>query len=71
MDEAEQVSRLIGDVYDAALDPATWPKALEKTCRYVEGMASTLLSQDSAQKTAEFHFRGDDPEYTRSCQTPV
>ena len=69
MDEAEQVSRLIGDVYDAALDPASWPKALEKTCRYVEGMASTLLSQDSAQKTAEFHFSwGDDPEYTRSYQ---
>jgi DNA-binding CsgD family transcriptional regulator/PAS domain-containing protein len=69
MDEAEHVSRLIGDVYDAALDPASWPKALEKTCRYVEGMASILLSQDSAQKTAEFHFSwGDDPEYTRSYQ---
>jgi DNA-binding CsgD family transcriptional regulator len=67
MDEAEEVSRLIGDVYDASLDPASWPKALERTCRYVEGVASILLSQDSAQKSAEFHFSwGDDPEYARS-----
>jgi DNA-binding CsgD family transcriptional regulator len=69
MDEAEQVSELIGDVYDAALDPACWPKALEKTCRYVEGVASILLSQDSAQKSADVHFSwGDDPEYARSYQ---
>jgi DNA-binding CsgD family transcriptional regulator len=69
MDEAEQISQLIGDVYDAALDLASWPKALEKTCRYVEGMASIVLSQDSAQKAAEFHFSsGDDPEYTSSYQ---
>src|SRR5439155_14112139 len=69
MDEAEQVSELIGDVYDAALDPASWPKALEKTCGYVEGVASILLSQDSAQKSADVHVSwGDDPEYARSYQ---
>lgn len=67
MDEAEQVSQLIGDVYDASLDPAEWPSVLEQTCHYVQGVASTLLSQDSLQKNAEFHFSwGDDPEYTRS-----
>ena len=67
MDEAEQVSQLIGDVYDASLDPAEWPNVLEQTCHYVQGVASTLLSQDSVQRNAEFHFSwGDDPEYTRS-----
>jgi hypothetical protein len=67
MDEAEQVSQLIGDVYDASLDPAEWPNVLEQTCHYVQGVASTLLSQDSVQRNAQFHFSwGDDPEYTRS-----
>src|ERR1700704_35098 len=69
MDEAEQVSQLIGDVYDAALEPASWPTALERTCRYVEGVASIVSSQDSARKSADFHFSwGDDPDYTRSYQ---
>jgi DNA-binding CsgD family transcriptional regulator len=69
MDEAEEVSQLIGDVYDAALDAAAWPQVLEKTCHYVQGVASVLLSQDSAHKNAEFHFSwGDDPEFTRSYQ---
>jgi DNA-binding CsgD family transcriptional regulator len=69
MDEAEQLSQLIGDVYDAALDPASWPTALERTCQYVEGVASMVVSQDSAQKSAEIHFSwGDDPDYARSYQ---
>jgi len=69
MDESEEVSQLIGDVYDASLDPASWPQVLEKTCHYVQGVASALLSQDSAQKNAAFHFSwGDDPEFTRSYQ---
>src|SRR5262245_50558562 len=67
MDEAEQVSQLIGDIYDAALDPARWTGVLEKTCRYVQGVASILLSQDAVNSSAEFHFSwGDDPEYSRA-----
>jgi DNA-binding CsgD family transcriptional regulator len=69
MDEAEEVSQLIGDVYDASLDPRAWPQVLEKTCHYVHGVASVLLSQDSVQRSAEYHFSwGDDPEFTRSYQ---
>ena len=30
MGEAEQVSALIGDIYDASLDPALWPVAIGK-----------------------------------------
>jgi DNA-binding CsgD family transcriptional regulator len=67
MDEAERVSQLIGDIYDAALDPAQWTGVLEKTCRYVQGVASILLSQDAVNSSAEFHFSwGDDPEYSRA-----
>jgi DNA-binding CsgD family transcriptional regulator len=31
MNETERVSRLIDDIYDAALDPAQWPRVLDKT----------------------------------------
>jgi hypothetical protein len=30
--ESEEVSYLIGDIYDAALDPGQWVGTLEKTC---------------------------------------
>ena len=66
MDEAEHVSQLIGDIYDAALDPALWPHVLEQTCGYVPGCAAALMSHDSAHKSADFHFAwGDDPHYSR------
>ena len=35
MGELEQVSALIGDIYDAALDPKLWPSVFESTCKYV------------------------------------
>ena len=67
MDEAEQVSSLIGNIYDAALDPALWPEVLEATCRYVEGMTCALMAQDSAQASAQLYFTwGTDPRYDKS-----
>jgi len=66
MAEADQVSELIGDIYDASLDPNLWPSVLEKTCGYVRGMTSALMAQDSAQGSAQFYFLwGDDPHYTK------
>jgi DNA-binding CsgD family transcriptional regulator len=66
MGKVEHVSHLIGDIYDAALDPALWPHVLEQTCGYVEGVAASIQSHDSAQKSAQFHFSwGDDPHYSR------
>src|SRR6476646_9058614 len=35
MDETELVSHLIGDIYDAALDPDRWPVVLERMCQRV------------------------------------
>ena len=67
MDEAARVSSLIGDIYDAALDPGLWVGVLEQTCGYVVGIASTLQSHDISQQTANFYFTwNDNPEYTRS-----
>jgi DNA-binding CsgD family transcriptional regulator/PAS domain-containing protein len=66
MDEITLVSSLIGDIYDAALDPQLWPGALKRTCGFVKGCASSLLSQDSAHRSGKFYFSwGDDPVYTQ------
>jgi DNA-binding CsgD family transcriptional regulator len=66
MDEVERTSQLIGDIYDAAIDPTLWPSVLEGTCGYIGGVAATLLSQDSVHRAGQFHFSwGDDPHYTK------
>jgi DNA-binding CsgD family transcriptional regulator len=66
MDEAEQVSHLIGDIYDAALDPALWPVVLERCAGFVGGVASALFMKDSVRKTHNTVFAwGYDPDYTR------
>ncbi len=50
MDEAERVLLLVGDVYDAALDPALWPTVLEGLCGFIPGCMASLFAQDSASK---------------------
>jgi DNA-binding CsgD family transcriptional regulator len=66
MDETQQLSTLIGDVYDAALDPALWPQVLEGSAGFVGGVASALFLKDSIRKTHNtIHAWGYDPDYTR------
>jgi DNA-binding CsgD family transcriptional regulator len=65
----EQVSSLIGDIYDAALDPALWPGVLHTTCDFVGGCAASLLSQHSSSLSAQFYYSwGTDPRYTKLYQ---
>jgi DNA-binding CsgD family transcriptional regulator len=49
----ELLSDLISDVYDAALDPALWEKALEKSYVFVGGEAASVYSKHSLGRTAE------------------
>ena len=66
-DEAAEVSSLIGDIYDAALDPALWVRVLDKTSSYVQGMTAAVMAQDAAQGNAQFYFEwGNDPNYLKS-----
>jgi DNA-binding CsgD family transcriptional regulator len=66
MDETEQVSDLIGDIYDAALDPALWPLVLEKSCGFVDGACAALVSQNPVAGAGQFYFSwGLDPQYER------
>ena len=66
MDEVKQVSDLISNIYDAALDRSLWPLVLEKTCGYIDGCASSLMSQDFVHRSGQFYYSwGDDPHYTK------
>jgi hypothetical protein len=66
MDAVGQVSQLIGDIYDAALDRSLWPRLLQETCGYVNGASALLGADDSIQRRVRFFFEwGVDPHYLR------
>src|SRR5262249_32326077 len=65
MHEVDQVSSLIRDIYDAAVEPALWGDVLDKACDFVGGSAAVLYSKDSSRKSANIYFDdgGIDPHY--------
>lgn len=67
MAQLEQTSKLIGDIYDAALDPALWTSVLEQIAHFVGGTAAALYAKDTVRKTGNF-FRmfGVETEFVRS-----
>lgn len=63
--EASALSKLIGDIYDAALDPTLWTHALERSCSFVGGSSAVLYWHDiSTESSAALHLFNDDPHYT-------
>ena len=67
MHDPERLSALIGDIYDAALDPALWIKVLEDTARFVGGSAAMLFWKDLASRRGQaFYQWGIDPIYVQS-----
>jgi DNA-binding CsgD family transcriptional regulator len=66
MDEAERLSSLIGDIYDAALDAGLWPGVLAKCAGFVGGPAAALFSKDAASKTGDVaYYAGIEEHYRR------
>jgi DNA-binding CsgD family transcriptional regulator len=64
MTETEQVSLLIGDIYDASLDVALWPHAFEGIRDFLGDCTATLISQDAVTKNVDLHFMlGHDQDY--------
>jgi DNA-binding CsgD family transcriptional regulator len=62
MDEAEELSRVVGDVYDASLDPGLWPTAIESICRYVGAASASLHSQNAISRATDALFWwGEEP----------
>src|SRR5262245_41609497 len=61
---AERLSAIIGDIYDAALDPARWLGALEQAAKFANASAASLYTRDIAGKTANVAYQyGLDPDY--------
>lgn len=56
MREAEELSQVIGDIYDASLDPALWPAAIESICGYIGAASASLHSQDSISRATDALF---------------
>ena len=56
MDEAEQLSSLIGDIYDASLDRALWPDAFGRIRGFLGAGTASLISQDAVTKAVDVHF---------------
>ena len=67
MSKAEQISPLIGDVYDAALDASLWPAVLDKVRAFVGGQAAVLCWKDAVTKCgcADYQDGGLDPQYVQ------
>jgi len=55
--EAERLSALIGDIYDAALDPELWIDVLEKAAKFVGGPAASIYSRDAVSRTASAAYQ--------------
>jgi DNA-binding SARP family transcriptional activator/DNA-binding CsgD family transcriptional regulator len=62
---ADTVSDLIGDIYDASLDPSLWPGALLKVRAFVGGSSATLFAKDAIHKSLNVYYEdgGLDPHY--------
>ncbi len=65
MREPEQIQPLIGDIYDAALDPSLWPGLLGKARDFLGGSAAVLYSKELVRKNASIYYDdgGLDPHY--------
>lgn len=63
--ESAALSAVIGGIYDAAIDPALWPKALEDTCEYIGGFQAVMFWQDTtAEEVNTLYSYNDDPHYS-------
>lgn len=64
--EAAELSAVIGDIYDAAIDPTLWNQALGSICTFVGGLSAALYWHDAATERSEaLHLFNEDPVYTR------
>src|SRR5262245_17239742 len=67
MSEAEELSLLVGSIYDASLDPALWPDVLEQSARFVGGLSAGLYFKNATSKNGNVYYDagGTEPQYTQ------
>ena len=63
----ENVSSLIGEIYDAAIEPALWPHVLAQIASFVGGSAAALYAKDAGTRTGNVYYDcgAGDPDYKR------
>jgi DNA-binding CsgD family transcriptional regulator/PAS domain-containing protein len=67
MRDTDLLSGLIGDIYDATLDPALWETTLKKVSSFVGGSNAALWSKDASDESGSAsHFWGFDAGYVRA-----
>ena len=67
MSDLELISTLLGDVYDAALDPALWNGVLQQAAAFVGGISAALYAKDATRKSGNIFYDdgGIDPHYVQ------
>jgi DNA-binding CsgD family transcriptional regulator len=64
--ESGELSAVIAEVYDAAVDPTKWKAALGRACDFVGGAQATMFWQGlTADEVVVLHLYNDDPQYTK------
>ena len=63
VDQAEHLSALISDIYDAALDHSLWTSVLGKAGDFVGGVSAALLSKDAVDRTSYYDSGGIDETF--------
>lgn len=65
-EEAAELSAVIADIYDAAIDQTLWQQALGSVCAFVGGSSAVLYWHNSAtQRSEAVHLYNVDPYYLR------
>jgi DNA-binding CsgD family transcriptional regulator/PAS domain-containing protein len=54
--DAQTLSDLIGDIYDAALNPVLWPDVVGRAALFVGGVGAALFSKDAAAQLGNIHY---------------
>ncbi len=65
MSELIEFSHLIGEIYDASLDPELWTPVFEQICRFLGCSSAHLFAQDYGGKTNRYFTWGDEPGFTQ------
>jgi DNA-binding CsgD family transcriptional regulator/PAS domain-containing protein len=60
----DQLTSLISEIYDAAIDATRWNTVLGNVARFVGGSSAALFSKDAAARSGQIHYEsGTDPHY--------
>ncbi|HKS86884.1 MAG TPA: LuxR C-terminal-related transcriptional regulator [Pseudolabrys sp.] len=66
MEKDQGLTRLIGEIYDAALESSRWTTVLANIAEFAGGQAAGLLSRDSISKSGNVYYQaGIDPHFVR------